>query len=241
MKLANGVKAILFDFDGTLRHSLPSGGEVFTNYVISQGLPVTNEDRRRAAIWEHYYFASSPEIQADQKNFNGEEDGFWFNFAYRRLVALGCSPDIVPELGPKVAAHMQEAYKPENWIPEEVHIVIPALRNAGYTLGVVSNRDKPYQEEIDGFGMGSYFHFSLAAGEVKSWKPEPGVFEHALKIAGTAPDQTLYIGDNYFADVVGARRAGLQPVLYDPRGLFHEPGCPVIATFEDLMKIVKDS
>jgi FMN phosphatase YigB (HAD superfamily) len=46
-----------------------------------------------------------------------------------------------------------------------------------------------------------------------------------------SPEQTLYIGDNYFADVVGARRAGLRPVLYDPKGLFHEPGCPVIASF----------
>lgn len=239
MKFTNGIKAILFDFDGTLRHNLPSGGEVFTNYVVSQGLQVTNEDRRRAAIWEHYYFASSPEIQADQKKFKGEEEGFWFYFAHRRLAALGCAPELVPELGPKVSAHMQEAYKPENWIPEEVHAVLPELRNIGYTLGVVSNRDKPYQDEIDSFGMGGYFHFSLAAGEVKSWKPDPGVFEHALKMAGASPEQTLYIGDNYFADVVGARRAGLRPVLYDPKSLFHEPGCPVIASFDELINLLK--
>jgi len=239
MKFPNDIKAILFDFDGTLRHSLPSGGEVFTNYVISQGLSVTNEDRRRAAIWEHYYFASSPEIQVDQKKFNNEEEDFWFHFAHRRLAALGCAPEFVPELGPKVSAHMREAYKPENWIPEEVHTVMPELRNTGYTLGVVSNRDKPYKDEIDDFGMGGYFHFSLAAGEVQSWKPDSGVFEHALKLAGTKPEQTLYIGDNYFADVVGARRAGLQPVLYDLKGLFHEPGCPVIASFDDLMGLLK--
>jgi len=239
MKFPNDINAILFDFDGTLRHSLPSGGEVFTNYVISQGLSVTNEDRRRAAIWEHYYFASSPEIQADQKKFNNEGEDFWFHFAHRRLAALGCAPELVPEIGPKVSAHMREAYKPENWIPEEVHTVMPELKDTGYTLGVVSNRDKPYKDEIDDFGMGAYFHFSLAAGEVQSWKPDPGVFEHALKIAGARPEQTLYIGDNYFADVVGARRAGLQPVLYDPKGLFHEPGCPVISSFDELLSLLK--
>ena len=239
MKFSNGIKAILFDFDGTLRHSLPSGGEVFTNYVISQGLQVTDEDQRRAAIWEHYYFANSPEIQADQKNFNGEGEDFWFHFAHRRLVALGCPPKIVPELGPKVSAHMHEAYKPEDWIPEEVHTVIPQLRNSGYTLGVVSNRDKPYQEEIDELGMRGYFHFSLAAGEVQSWKPEPGVFYAALERAGAAAQEALYIGDNFFADVVGARRAGLQPVLYDPKGFFYNPDCPVIASFDELEGVVK--
>ena len=103
----------------------------------------------------------------------------------------------------------------------------------------MSNRGKPYQSEIEGFGMGEYFQFSLAAGEVNSWKPEPGIFEHAIKLSGTTPEQTLYIGDNYFADVVGARRAGLQPVLYDPRRLFHEPGCPVITSLNELVDLLK--
>ena len=235
----NTIKAILFDFDGTLRHSLPSGGEVFTDYVIGLGLPITDEDRRRAAIWEHYYFAGSAEIQADQKKFNGEGEDFWFHFAHRRLVALGCPPDLVPEIGPKVSDHMRENYQPENWVPEDAYTVIPSLRESGYTLGVVSNRDKPYQDEINGLGMGDYFHFSMAAGEVQSWKPDPGIFEHALKRTGGTPEETLYIGDNYFADVVGARRAGLQPVLYDPKGLFQEPDCPVITSFEDLLGLLK--
>jgi len=239
MKFGNSIKTVFFDFDGTLRHSLPSGGEVFTSYVISQGLRVTKEDRRRAAIWEHYYFANSPEIQADHNKFNGQEAGFWSNFAHRRLVALGCPPEIVPDLGPRVSAHMQEAYKPENWIPEEVHTVIPGLRNAGYILGVVSNRDKPYQDVIDTLGMRDYFHFSLAAGEVKSWKPDPEIFYAALERTDTTAQETIYIGDNFFADIVGARRAGLHPVLYDPQGLFHEPGCPTIASFDELNELIQ--
>ena len=239
MGSANGIKAILFDFDGTLRHHLPTGGEVFTDYVVSQGLPVTDEDRLRAARWEHYYFANSPEIQADHEKFNGVEENFWFNFAHRRLVALGCPPGIVPELGPKASAYMHEAYEPKVWVPEETHTVLPDLREAGYTLGVVSNRSNPYQDEVDELDLADYFHFSLAAGEVEIWKPEPGIFEHAINMAGTTPEQTVYIGDNYFADVVGARRAGLQPVLYDPKGLFHEPGCPVITSFDELNGLLK--
>ena len=241
MFLPNNIRAILFDFDGTLRHHLPTGGDVFTAYVVaSLGLPVTDEDRRRAARWEHYYFANSPEIQADHENYNGEGEDFWFHFGRRRLVALGCPPDLVQELAPKVSDYMREHYKPEIWMPEETHTVVPKLRELGYTLGVVSNRDNPYQDEIDEMGMEGYFHFSLAAGEVKSWKPEPGIFEHAIKISKSTPEQTLYIGDNYFADVVGARRAGLQPVLYDPKGLFHEPGCPVITSFDELIGVLKE-
>jgi len=235
MGSTNGIKAILFDFDGTLRHHLPTGGEVFTDYVVnSLGLPITDEDRLRAARWEHYYFANSPEIQADQKLFQDKEEAFWFHFAHRRLTALGCPPDLVPELGPKASAHMRENYTPDVFVPEEVHTVLPGLRESGYTLGVVSNRSNPYQDEVEKMGLADYFNFSLAAGEVEVWKPDPGIFEHALKKTGTTPEQTLYIGDNYFADVVGARRAGLQPVLYDLKGLFYEPGCPVITSFDEL-------
>ena len=109
MQLLNGIKAILFDFDGTLRHNLPSGGEVFTDYATSLGLPVTGEDRRRAARWEHYYFANSPEIQEDHKKYNGEEEDFWFHFAHRRLAALGCPVDTVTELGPQLACQLHRS------------------------------------------------------------------------------------------------------------------------------------
>jgi FMN phosphatase YigB (HAD superfamily) len=239
MGFTNGIKAILFDFDGTLRHHLPTGGEVFTDYVISQGVKLTEEDCRRAAVWEHFYFANSPEIQADHQKYNGEGEDFWANFGYRRLGALGCPPDIVPELGPKASAYMRDHFKPVAWVPEETHRVIPELRRAGYTLGVVSNRDNPYQAEINALGMEGYFHFSMAGGEVNSKKPEPGIFYSALERSGSTARETLYIGDNYFADVVGARRAGLQPVLYDPRGLFPEPGCPVIKSLEGLLDLLK--
>jgi FMN phosphatase YigB (HAD superfamily) len=239
MQLTNEIKAILFDFDGTLRHNLPSGGEVFTDYVTSLGVTVTDDDRRRAARWEHYYFANSPEIQADHHTYNGEEESFWANFGQRRLAALGCPPGLIPELGSKASAYMRDHFKPAVWVPEEAHTVLPGLRQSGFTLGVVSNRDTPYQEEIDGLGMKDYFHFSLAAGEVNCWKPDPGIFGHAVKMAGSTPEQSLYIGDNYFADVVGAQRARLRPVLYDPKGLFDEPGCPVIASFDELVDLLK--
>lgn len=38
----SAIKAIFFVLDGTLRHSIPSGGEVFTGYAITLGLPVNN-------------------------------------------------------------------------------------------------------------------------------------------------------------------------------------------------------
>ncbi len=107
-------------------------------------------------------------------------------------------------------------------------------------MAVISNRQKPYQDEIDSLGIAQYFSFSLAGGEMEAWKPEPEIFIHACKRLNLNPSQAIYVGDNYFADVVGARRAGLQPVLYDPRGIFPQADCPVLTSFDQLPSVLKN-
>ncbi len=235
----NGIKSILFDLDGTLRHHIPSGSEVFTEYVVGLGIPISEETRRRAARWEHFYFANSLEIQSDTKKFGGDSAEFWVNFGRRRLIAMGCSPLQAEALAPQASAHMREAYKPEVWIPSELRALLPSLNDAGFVLGVVSNRDEPYAHVLEEMGLDRHFKFSLAGGEVDSFKPDPGIFLEALKRAGTSASETMYVGDNYFADVVGSLRAGLRPVLYDPKRLFPDAACAVIESFDQLPELLK--
>jgi putative hydrolase of the HAD superfamily len=230
----NGIKAVLFDMDGTLRESQPTGGEVFTEYALSIGLPITKHDRILAARWEHYYFASSPEIRQDFTRFGDDDKGFWQNFGKRRLIALGCSSQQAEELAPAFSDHMDKNYKPVDIIPEGALETLETLRHRGLLLGVVSNRDLPYHDRLKELGMSPYFSFSLAAGEVHSWKPSPGIFEYALKRAQTQAHETIYVGDNYFADVIGARNAGLHPILYDRLGIFDDPGCLVVTSLSQI-------
>ena len=58
-------------------------------------------------------------------------------------------------------------------------------------------------------------------------KPDPRIFELGVRAAGTAPDETVYIGDSYFIDVVGARQAGLAGVLFDPGRVWGGRDCPI--------------
>jgi putative hydrolase of the HAD superfamily len=135
---------------------------------------------------------------------------------------------------------MDEFYKPQVHVPGELPQVLSAFQHAGYVLGVVSNRDEPFPNELREIGLEDFFEFSLAGGEVPSFKPEPGIFQRALELAGTSPGDTIYVGDNYFADVVGAQRAGLRPVLYDPGSIFPEAGCPTIKSFTELSTLVAE-
>lgn len=236
----NGTQAILFDLDGTLRHSQPDGSEAFIAHARTLGLHISEDDRLRGIRWEHYYWANSPILRKDFVTYKGETSpDFWVNYGRRQLVALGVSPKQAVDLAPALSRHMDEQYKPLSVLAENALEMLTQLREAGFKLGVVSNREQPYVQVLDHLEINSFFDFSLAAGEVQSYKPEPGIFQAALQRIGMAAGAAMYVGDNYFADVVGARRAGLRPVLYDPRGIYPDAACEVIASFGDLTKLLK--
>jgi HAD superfamily hydrolase (TIGR01549 family) len=234
------IKAIFFDLDGTLRHSVPSGGKVFTDYVITLGLRVRDEDRIRAARWEHFYWASSPDLRDDLMAHSGESENFWIEYSRRRLVALGASPEWALSYAPNVSMHMGSEYRPESVTPDDVRRALIQLKQDGYLMAVLSNRDKPFQETLDTHNLSEFFDFSFAGGEVNAYKPAPEFFEHALQRADVSAQEAVYVGDNYFADVVGSRRAGLTPILYDAEGIFPEADCTTIKTFDELNSVIKD-
>jgi len=233
------VRAIFFDLDGTLRHNLPAGGEVFTDYAARLGLPVPADAQRRAARWEHFYWANSLDLQADRQAYPQELD-FWVQYSRRRLVSLGASPAQAGELAPLITQYMLASYRPASVVPPDGMRLLPLLQQSGYTLAVISNRETSYQSELETLGLRPYLAFSLAAGEIKAWKPQAEIFLHACRQAQVAPGEAVYIGDNYFADVIGSQRAGLQPILYDPQHLFPEAECPVLLSFDELPSILEN-
>jgi len=233
------IQAVFFDLDGTLRHSIPTGGEVFNQYVASLGFSYTEEDRLRALRWEHQYWASSTDLRDDLLAHSADTENFWIEYSRRRLLALGASVEWAAEVAAQASAHMGEMYKPESVVPDDVRRTLPTLRESGYVLAVISNRDRPFQDVLESHNLSEFFPYALAGGEVDIYKPEPGIFEHALKQMKVTASDTVYVGDNYYADILGARRAGLQPVLYDPEQIFPEADCVTIRSFDELIPVIQ--
>lgn len=234
----NGIRAICFDLDGTLRHSRPTFAEAFFDIAARLGVPDSRESRREAARWLQYYWAKSDKLVSDRETFAGQDDAFWSNHARLFLEALGCSSEQAVGLAPAASQRMIDEFKPQDWVPPDVPLTLQALKSAGYNLAVVSNRTKPYLEQLETLNLASYFEFTLNAGEVGCWKPDPRIFLRAIERFDIRPSQCLYVGDNYYADVVGASSAGLKPVLIDPEGLFPEAGCPIITKISDLPELL---
>ena len=234
----NGIKAIFFDLDGTLRHSTPPVSDVSRENLSKWGIQISDEENNNVGRWEHYYWAQSPELMADAKKFDGDDKAFWQNYMSMRLKKMNLEPTEIKRMLPLLNSFFAEEYAPKNCAPPEIYELLPQFRAAGYTLAVLSNRRSPFDDIMDELSLTEHFDAVMFAGEVGSWKPNPEVFTPLLERFGLAPEETLYVGDNYYADVVGSRKAGLVPVLYDPRGLFLDADCTRITSFNALSEIL---
>jgi putative hydrolase of the HAD superfamily len=234
----NGVAAILFDLDGTLRHNLPPYNQALLDHAVRLGAADSAERRRAVLRWVHRYWAQSPEMLQDQQSYGGLSEAFWDYYTGLTLLRFGCPQAQAQALAPQVSQHMLNDYQPVDHVPAEVWETLTLLKDAGFPMGVASNRSRPYAEQMTALGLAPFFQFALAAGEISSWKPEPGIFHHALGLLNVQPEQTIYVGDNYYADIIGAAAAGLRPVLLDPEGLFPEATCPVISSLGELLSLL---
>jgi HAD superfamily hydrolase (TIGR01509 family) len=99
------------------------------------------------------------------------------------------------------------------------------IRTAGLVAGVISNSNGHAEALLVGAGLAAGVDFVIDSGIVGVEKPDPRIFALGLEAAGVAPSEAVYVGDLYSVDVLGARGAGLDGILLDPRGYWGDRGC----------------
>jgi putative hydrolase of the HAD superfamily len=95
----------------------------------------------------------------------------------------------------------------------DVHPTLERLAN-DYTLGVLTNGNA----DVRRLGLADYFRFTLCAEELGIGKPDPRPFLEALRRAGVDAERAVHIGDHPDDDIVGAQRAGLRAIWFNPSG-----------------------
>jgi putative hydrolase of the HAD superfamily len=228
------LTAVIFDLDGTLRHSVPSGDHFMLEHAVRLGVTCSPECLTATRQWAHRYWASSENLLMDQERYGKGEKAFWENYARRTLENLGAAPAQVEALSPQLHEYMYNHYRPKDDIPADVFPTLALLKETGLTVGLLTNRSDSPSEYLEEVGLAAALDFHVAAGEIGSWKPDPESFYYSMGLARALPGASLYIGDNYYADILGARQAGMQAVLIDAEGIFPEADCPVITAIGEI-------
>lgn len=82
-----------------------------------------------------------------------------------------------------------------------------------YPLTVVTNGFVEVQyEKFDKSGLQDYFAHIVLSEEVGSQKPNPRIFEEALRRNGVTANEVIMIGDSWSSDIQGAKNAGIDQI-----------------------------
>jgi FMN phosphatase YigB (HAD superfamily) len=192
-------RAVLIDALGTLVALEPPAPRLRSELASRFGLSVDLRDAERAIAAEIAYYRSHFDEGSDAASVDdlqgrcgfvvGEALGVSFPVTEALLASLVFTPfdDVVPALR--------------------------ALRAGGASLVVASNWDWSLHEVLSRVGLRGLVDGVVTSAEVGMRKPGALVFERALEIAGVRAGRAIHVGDSYDEDVLGARAAGVEPVL----------------------------
>lgn len=92
------------------------------------------------------------------------------------------------------------------------------LSAAGYRLHVLSNNSSILTWQLSSLGITEVFDTVTWSEEAGVEKPDRRIFEIGLRRISARPDEVVYVGDSFEADVVGAQGAGIVPIHADYHG-----------------------
>jgi putative hydrolase of the HAD superfamily len=222
--------AVFFDAGETLVHPHPTFPDLFASILRREGHDVDAEtirerihvvsDRFSAAAEANELWTTSPE----------RSRRFWHDVYTIFLGDLG-----IADGDGLVDTVYREFTDLANYaLFEDVPPVLDRLRDAGLTLGVVSNFEEWLERLLERLGVREHFDVRVISGVEGMEKPDPRIFELAMERAGVGAADSVYVGDNPEFDVDPALALGMFPVLIDRRDRFPEASVARIASLDEL-------
>ncbi|MFC4402545.1 HAD family hydrolase [Gracilibacillus xinjiangensis] len=111
-----------------------------------------------------------------------------------------------------------ETGKPDWRAFPDTLVTLQKLKEAGFQVGLISNWDNTAREVLKQTGIVHYLDNTVISSEIGIEKPDEQIFLHAFQEAGVSPEECLYVGDNYYDDVVGSKKVGMDSILINPYG-----------------------
>lgn len=214
-------RAVVFDLDGTLVHSLPDIVWAANAVMRGQGLDAISE--------------------ADIRRYVG--DGLFMLMA-RCFAHHGAEP---PDLDAAVAA-FQVAYKAgghgRTTLYPDVLGALEALRGRGLTLSICTNKHAaPAREIVAAKGLAPFIDGVVGGDTLSVRKPDPAPLVEAARLAGAGAANFAYVGDSE-VDAEAAEAAGA-PFFWFTGGYWRdgerEPAAAGrFAAFSDLPRVLVD-
>jgi len=205
---------IFLDVGDTLIRAHPSWAGVYRQGLLEADIDVSEKDLERALLEETtegaWWNLEDPFEPTEELSFKRISD-----FDNAVLTRTGH-----PGLSDNVFRRIEDAFARRSawYVFPDVMPSLDSLRDAGIRLCVISNFVWGAPELIHDLELARHFEALVVSARVGFQKPNPGIFNVALEKMKVAPERAWHVGDSYRADVIGARRVGMNGVLIDRSG-----------------------
>ena len=175
-------------------------------------------------------------IEFDRGIESGRVDhGFWWIFHTYLLDDLNEDRDgLVPEL----VRNTQDSANWDQLLPG-TRSVLERIRQK-YRIAVISNADGKIENVLSRCGIADCFESITDSGIVGFEKPRAEIFEAALRTMNVPADQSLYVGDVYSVDYIGATNAGMPAILFDVAGAYRDRPEPRVEKLAQLERWLQE-
>lgn len=190
------IKAILFDFDGTLSNRQMNAYLMYRVFLRSY-FPDLNEIEFEAVLQDMLTFDCNGTTATHQ----------------RMIPFINKYGDLLPDdFNNRFTEFSLKNMYRFTVLKDETIEVLEKLKGK-YRLGILSNGN-PFSQhhKISQVKIEKYFDTVIVSGDLGIHKPDAAIFEYAAKQLGVKCEECLMIGDVFSSDILGAIRSGMTPV-----------------------------
>ncbi len=235
--MTHTLKAVFFDMGNTLSCQTPLREDMLAQFVTDLGHPSTPRAVLRALLaadtWWYLWSQEHPFGWNDQAKV--QEMRWQYHRVFIEELGIEYTDEVQAALRDLFAASIMRRH---NAIYPDVLPTIEALKKRGLRLAIVSNWDNSLNSHCDDLGLTPLFDTIVGSFYVGYDKPDPRIFTAALERLQVAPHGVMHVGDMLRPDVVGARRAGILPVLLDRHDLQPDADCLRVHTLDEILPLL---
>jgi HAD superfamily hydrolase (TIGR01549 family) len=196
-------------------------------------LPLPVDRHPTLAAWQALERRTKQEF--DQGMVGGTVDhGFWWTFHTYLLKDLNLLDEGLRDV---LVENTQQSANWDQILPGTCEALERIRRE--YEIAVISNADGKIDAVLRRCGIVDCFASITDSGNVGYEKPHPAIFEAALRDMKASAGESLYVGDVYSIDYIGARNAGMQALLFDVAGAYREREFPRVESLVGLEEWLK--
>ena len=213
------TKAVFFDWFNTLTTYHPPREDAYILACRDLGLEVTTGQLSRGLLLADQFYSDENARSPIKKREPKEMIAVYVRYGQVALRGAGLpdSEETVLQVMDKVRGAFSS---PRFALYDDVVPALGALKSRRLVMGLISNIDQDIKPVCSELGLDTYITHVITSKDVRSEKPHPAIFLAALKGVGAKAEESIYVGDQYSCDVVGARGVGMKPVLVDRYDLF---------------------